>query len=208
MNIEMKIIFRIFLSFAFTILLFHCAASVPDKPPGSAKTAFTASEEKDSFPVLELPIPKEEQEKGYLGLSGNGKFRSTQIKTKILVIEIFSMYCPYCQKQAPILNELYHAIMENAHLKDNIKIIGIGSNNTPYEVNLFKKKYKVPFPLFPDKNRSIVGSIGGYATPTIFGIQVNEDGTHRKLYAKTGVIEDASQFLAKILKLTELEEEH
>ncbi len=205
MNLEMKKILPVFLLFTFTILLISCSALDPDKPSRSAKTAVTASKINDSFPVLELPIPKEEQGKSYLGLSGSGKFKTTQIKTKILIIEIFNMYCPHCQKQAPIVNELYKTIGENADLRDNIKIIGIGSNNTPYEINLFKKKYKVPFPLFPDKNQSIVESIGGYATPTILGIQVNEDGTHRKFYAKTGVIEDASQFLAKILKLTELE---
>ena len=89
--------------------------------------------------------------KNYLGLTGSGTFKITQVKAQAVLIEIFSMYCPYCQKDAPGINELFQAIEENAEMKGRIKIIGIGAGNSAYEVGVYKKKYNVPFPLIPDE---------------------------------------------------------
>jgi len=83
-----------------------------------------------------------------LGLSGSGSFKIPQIKAKVVIIEIFSMYCPYCQKDAPGVNELYLLIENNADIKNKIKLIGIGAGNSSYEVEVFKKTYTVPSP-FP-----------------------------------------------------------
>jgi len=48
-------------------------------------------------------------------------------------------------------------------------MIGIGLANSAYEVNLFKEKYKVPFPLFPDKDMAILKKIVVLGTPTFIG---------------------------------------
>ena len=53
------------------------------------------------------------------------------------------------------MNEFYQAIEQRKDLKGNIKIIGIAIGNTPADVQYFKEKYKVPFPLFPDEEKSI-----------------------------------------------------
>ncbi|MGD0915291.1 MAG: hypothetical protein ABSB22_02430 [Thermodesulfobacteriota bacterium] len=101
-----------------------------------------------ALPVINLPIPKNFDEKDYLGLSGDGQFKIPQIKAKLVIVEIFSMYCPFCQKEAPRINELYQVIESNPELKTKIKLIGIGAGNSPYEVSVFKKTYAVPFPFF------------------------------------------------------------
>ena len=44
------------------------------------------------LPAFKLPIPKDPAEKAYLGLSGDGFFKITQIKAEVVVIEIFSLY--------------------------------------------------------------------------------------------------------------------
>lgn len=62
------------------------------------------------LPRIGLPVPKDPGEKSYLGVSGSGFFRIPQIKAKVVIIEIFSMYCPQCQKIAPGVDELYHLI--------------------------------------------------------------------------------------------------
>ena len=48
----------------------------------------------------------------YLGVSGSpGElFAVKDIDTDILLIELFSMYCPFCQEEAPSVNELYEMI--------------------------------------------------------------------------------------------------
>jgi thiol-disulfide isomerase/thioredoxin len=75
------------------------------------------------LPVINLPIPNTPFEKSYLGLSGDGFFKIPQIEARVVIMEIFSMYCPYCQKDAPGINELYHLMENNPDCKNKIKLI-------------------------------------------------------------------------------------
>jgi thiol-disulfide isomerase/thioredoxin len=159
------------------------------------------------LPVIKLPIPKSPEAKDYLGLKGEGSFTIPQIKAKVVIIEIFSMYCPYCQNEAPRVNELYKAIGSNPDLKSKIKIIGIGAGNTPMEVDVFRKKFQIPFPLFPDLDYSIHKVCGEVRTPYFIGVKINDNGIHEVIYSKLGGLQDANQFLELILKLSGLKKE-
>jgi thiol-disulfide isomerase/thioredoxin len=159
------------------------------------------------LPVIKLPIPKSQEEKNYLGLKGEGSFTIPKIKAKVIIIEIFSMYCPYCQKEAPTVNELYNAVENNPDLKGKIKIIGIGAGNTPMEVDVFRKKYQIAFPLFPDVDYSIHKVCGEVRTPYFIGVKINENNTHEVIYSKLGSIQDANQFLELIIKLSGIKKE-
>ena len=44
------------------------------------------------LPQFELSAPEDAQARGYLGLSSAGKFAIPQIKARLVIIEIFSMY--------------------------------------------------------------------------------------------------------------------
>ena len=44
------------------------------------------------LPQFELSVPEDAQARAYLGLSGSGKFAIPQIKARLVIIEIFSMY--------------------------------------------------------------------------------------------------------------------
>ncbi len=155
-----------------------CFTGMAASPPSKGGT----------LPAIHLPIPKNPAEKEYLGLSGQGTFKIPQIKTKVVLIEIFSMYCPYCQRDAPIVNELYPLIENNADLKNRIKLIGIGAGNSPYEVEVFKKTYHVPFPLFPDKDFSIHKACGEARTPYLVVVKINEEGTTILLVEQNGYL--------------------
>jgi thiol-disulfide isomerase/thioredoxin len=65
-----------------------------------------------------------------LGFVGFGSFKIPEIKANLVIVEIFSMYCPYCQREAPNVNQLYAKIEQNPALKGKIKIIGIGVDTT------------------------------------------------------------------------------
>ncbi len=159
------------------------------------------------LPEINLPVPKNTDERDYLGIKDKGSFKLSQINAQIVIIEIFSMYCPYCQKEAPNVNELYQLINSNPYLKDKIKIIGIGAGNTPFEVEVFKKQYNVPFPLFPDESFSVHKSVGNVRTPYFFVIKINADGSNKIIYSKAGSIQDPNQFLDFILKESGLKKE-
>jgi len=158
----------------------------------------------DALPKINLSIPKSFDERSYLGLSGAGTFRIPQIKAGVVIVEVFSMYCPYCQKDAPRINEMYQAIENNSDLKNKIKIIGIGAGNSLFEVEVFKKTYHVPFPLFADKDFSIHKLLGEVRTPYFFAIKIKDDGTHQVIYSQLGDFQGAEPFLELILKASGL----
>jgi len=187
------------------ILLCGCALQWVKAAEVSGDPVKPALDKNPSFPIFELPIPQNEIEKSYMGISGEGNFRVGQIKAKVLIIEVFNFYCPHCQQVASRVNELYQAIQEHPTRKEKIKIIGIGIGNSPYEVNLFREKYHVPFPLFPDRNMSISKMLDIEATPTFIGVKTNDKGTQEQFFFKTGGFPDASQFLTEIIKLSGLE---
>jgi len=161
--------------------------------------AVVCPEKGDSFPELKLPVPENAAEKNYLGLQGKGSFKVSQIKSDAVIVEIFSMYCPYCQKEAPVVNRLFQAI-EKRGLKDKIKIIGVGAGNTPFEVDFFKNQYAVPFPLFPDESFDVHKAIGDVRTPYFFVFKLYPDGSNKIVYSKAGSIQDPNQFLDLIIK--------
>lgn len=179
-----------------TILLLTLVSPVlpANKPPAKGET----------LPVFNLPIPKSSTEKGYLGLSGDGFFKIPQIKTKVVIVEIYSMYCPYCQKDAPGINELYNLIEKNPDLKNKIKMIGIGAGNTSFEVETYKKTYQVPFPLFPDKDFVVHKACGEVRTPYFIVVKINDDGTHQIVHAQLGNYPGAEPFLEIVLKVSGL----
>jgi len=161
----------------------------------------------DVLPEIKITLPQNATDRSYLGLEGKGFFKIPQIKATIVIIEIFSMYCPYCQKEAPEVNRLYSIIESNPDLKDKIKLIGIGAGNSSFEVEVYKKKYNVPFPLFPDEDFSIHKCIGEVRTPYFLGVKINDDGTHRIFYSQLGKFKGAELFLELMLQESGLKQE-
>jgi len=157
------------------------------------------------LPDMKLAMPKDSVDKTYLGLAGFGSFKIPQIKAKVIIVEIFSMYCPYCQKEAPHVNQLYAKIEQNPSLKGKIKLIGIGVGNSQYEVEVFKKKYQVSFPLFADGDYVVHKRVGEVRTPYFIGVKIHPDGAHQVFYSKLGAFEGVDAFLATIVKLSGLQ---
>ncbi|UCF03348.1 MAG: redoxin domain-containing protein [Deltaproteobacteria bacterium] len=103
------------------------------------------------------------------------------------------------------MNEFYQAIEERKDLKGKMKIIGIAIGNTPADVAYFKKKYEVPFPLFPDEDKSIYTALGKPKAPYFIGVKISEEGNSRIFYSKLGAFGKPDTFLASMLTLSGLE---
>jgi thiol-disulfide isomerase/thioredoxin len=192
--------------FLIAIILLWCVSSKAQAPPNSLVKTSLASDKKTPFPVFELPIPQDDAQKNYLGISDSGKFMIRQIKSPVIIIEVLSTDCPYSQGAAPQVNELYLAIQDHPDLKEKIKIIGIVDNGTN-EVDLFRARYKVSFPLFPDQDSAISQKLGIKGVPAFIGVKNNDDGTKEKFYFKTGEFWfwNVNRFLKKIIKLSKLQ---
>jgi thiol-disulfide isomerase/thioredoxin len=156
------------------------------------------------LPEITLSVPQEPEHQKYLGLPDKGQFTIPKIKAEVVLIEFFSMYCPYCQDAAPTVNQFYSKIENNSNLKKKIRLIGIGVGNSPYEVDVFRKKYDIGFPLFPDADFSIHKLLGEVRTPYFIGIKIMEDGTHHIFYSKLGGFDDVDKFLDLMVQLSGL----
>ena len=161
----------------------------------------------EPLPSITLPVPETPALKDYLGLSGGDSFKIPQIKARVVIIEIFSMYCPHCQREAPTVNGLYQKIEDTPSLKGKIKLIGIGAGNSPYEVNVFRERYHIPFPLFPDVDFVVHKAFGEVRTPYFVGVQLDKDGTDRIIYDKIGAFESIDHFLDLIQKRSGMNQE-
>ena len=106
----------------------------------------------DPLPEITLLSPENPAHKEYLGLGSEGSFQIPDIKAEVVIVEIFSMYCPHCQKEAPAVNKLYEMIENHPTAKGKVKLIGIGARNDMFEVDFFRKKYEIAFPLFDDED--------------------------------------------------------
>jgi peroxiredoxin len=158
------------------------------------------------LPDFDLKTPENPEERNYLGLTGEGTFKIPQIKADVVIVEIFSMYCPHCQREAPTMNDFYNRIESSEQLRGRVKIIGIGVGNSDFEVDFFRKQYKVSFPLFSDGDYTIHKLIGEVRTPYFFGITIQSDGAHRIFYSKLGGAKDTGGLLEEILRKAELKE--
>ncbi len=153
------------------------------------------------LPDMKMTRPADSTDLKYLGLSGSGTFTADQVKAQALIIQIFSMYCPYCQKDAPNMNRFFSLIESNPGLKGKIKIIGIGAGNTQFEVNTFKKKYQVPFPLVPDADFSLHKIVGEVRTPYFIVVKLSGPKKLEVVYSRLGAHENIEAFLDEVVKL-------
>jgi thiol-disulfide isomerase/thioredoxin len=177
------------------ILVFAAYGFTQNRPPQTGSP----------LPEMELVKPKDAALLKYLGLSSGGNvFKVNQIKTKVVIIEIFSMYCPYCQAEAPNINKLYQLIAGNPALRDKIKILGIGAGNTQFEVATFKKKFAIAFPLIPDEDFKLHKIVGETKTPYFIAVKFIGNNPPEVIYSKLGALENIDLFLAQIVKLSGL----
>jgi peroxiredoxin len=190
----MKLLVRPALSLTLVFVAWICLAA--QQPAGP--------KEGDILPNFSLSDPQDANQRAYLGISGKDPFSIDQIRSEVVIIEIFSMYCPLCQKEAPKVNRLYQEIEASAAARGRVKIIGIGAGNSTYEVQYFAKNYEVPFPLFADSDFSIHQKLGQVRTPYFIVLKRDAKGSQRVLYAQLGGFDQVPTFLEKIMNLAGL----
>lgn len=182
---------------ALTVCMwFFHSAPAADKPPAS----------RDALLRIRLPVPKDQGERRYLGVSGDGHFEISRIRADTVIIEIFSLYCPQCQASAPEVNALYQMIEQVPDFKDRIKMIGIGAGNNVLEADTFKTQYKIPFPVFPDPDFKIHKDLGEVRTPYFIVVKIKKDRILEIFLLQEGAFGEAETFLQQVLKASELKE--
>lgn len=161
-----------------------------------------ASESVEQLPDLQMVVPKNDQHREYLGLAGEpgDTFSLSDIEADVLLIELFSMYCPFCQDEAPAINNLYQAMVEFSKAGYTVKMIGIGANNSEFEVDHFRETYGVPFPLFADPEMKLYKALGGKGTPGFIGGKKGEDNMYTIILRQSGGFYHVDEFFNELLR--------
>lgn len=161
-----------------------------------------AAGETEQLPDFTLTVPDNDFYREYLGLAAapGERFSPADIKADILLIELFSMYCPYCQKEAPLINELFEKMEELSSKGPVIKIIGLGASNSQFEVEHFRDTYNVPFPLFPDKDMSLYKALSGAGTPGFIGCRIKDGEKPVIVLRNSGGFYNSDDFLQELIK--------
>lgn len=169
--------------------------------------AISAEAKDDSIlPEIVLVTPKDDEHRKYLGITSEPgePFQVADIDADIIIIELFSMYCPFCQKEAPLVNELYRKVTEQRLQGLSIKMIGLGASNSQFEVEHFGQTYAVEFPLFPDKDMSIYKALGGTGTPGFVAYKIKGETVPVNVLRNSGGFYNAEDFLKNLIDNSEL----
>jgi thiol-disulfide isomerase/thioredoxin len=151
----------------------------------------------ETFPDLELGPVNNPAYAGYLGVDTGQVISVSDIGAEFVLVEVFSMYCPHCQAEAPAVNRL-HAMIRDSSLAGRLKVVGLGAGNSAYETNFFADKYDVTFPLFPDPEFVGHEKVGGVGTPTFFLVDLENDLA--VVHRKTGRFGDPEPFLEELVR--------
>ncbi len=151
-----------------------------------------------TLPEIILDAPLDPVHLEYLSLAPDEPFGVLDIDAEVIVIQIFSMYCPHCQREAPDVNRLFKRITKNELLNKNVRFLGIGVGNSAFEVEVFRKKYGVEFPLLPDSDFTVHKQLGEVRTPFFIGVKKDGENGHGIFLAHLGGIKDQADFLKKL----------
>lgn len=160
------------------------------------------TQEGQPLPAITVVGPITSQDAATLGLPEGQAFALTDIRTPFLLLQLFSMYCPHCQREAPHLKAM-HDTMVSRGLDKQITLLGLGVGNSAFEVNIFREKYALSFPLVPDKDFAAYEATGRVGTP-YYVLAVREGDVWKTLFLHEGAFEDPDAFLSLVLQKTGL----
>ncbi len=72
----------------------------------------------------------------------------SDVAAPYLLIYFFNVYCEQCAKDIPSVNKVFE-LLDGQGFSSRIKMLGLGVNNSQFEINFFRNKYSVPMPCFP-----------------------------------------------------------
>ncbi len=159
----------------------------------------------DTIPDVEVKAKLKPAEYAYLGLpEGAQAFRLSQIKAEALIIHIYSMYCPRCQAEATAVNRVFEKLVASPQ-GQKLKFASIAAGNSPFEVEVFRKKFQSPMPLIPDQDYVLHKAFMAVGTPSYFVLKRAPGGKgFTVLFAQEGQFEDENAFYEQVLRAAAL----
>lgn len=141
------------------------------------------------------------EDRAYLGLTRPGPFTLKDIQARYVLLEIFSDSCPHCMLAAPGVNQLFRLINRNPGLRGGdgqpatLKMLGVGFYGTPSQMEVWRIKHDVPFPLIPDPQAQVGKALDIPGVPTYVVL----DRQGRVVFLQAGEMGSPQNFLRKII---------
>ena len=82
------------------------------------------------------------------------------VNKKPVILDFWASWCPYCQKNMPILNQLY------LKYKDQVEVIGVNMQETEQTAQRFIESKEIKFPIVLDRDSIITKEFGVLYTNT------------------------------------------
>lgn len=137
----------------------------------------------------------------FKALDEQGKTISlTDYKGKKLIVFFYpKANTPGCTAEACNLSDHYKTLQEEGY-----DILGVSADNQKKQEN-FKNKYKFPFPLLADEDKTVINAFGVWGPKKFMGKEydgihrttfvINEEGTISKIIEKVKTKDHTSQIL-------------
>ncbi len=149
-----------------------------------------------------------EPDKQYLGIKAGVKPVLSNVDADTIIVEFLNVYCPGCQEQAPILNQIHSAIGSDPVLKSRVRMLGIAVGNNCQEVEDFRKEKEVPFPILTDPEFIIHESLAdSMRTPYTVILRRDETGNFIVVNIYTELTNPYSSYLDEIKAAMEYDDD-
>lgn len=156
------------------------------------------------FPQLPMKPLTNETDRAYLGLAADLFFSTNDIRADLLLVEIMNTNCSSCKKQAAIYNELFSLIEADPAAKSRIKMIAVAVGNSDKEIETFKDRFMVSYPIVGDPQYRIWDATGRSKTPlSVFVRQGGREKSGVVAGAHIGLQEPAKAVLDELKLLLE-----
>lgn len=136
-----------------------------------------------------------------LGLpAGVSSIRLSQIKAEVILVKVYSLYCPRCQSEAPKVNRVFERLKASPKAK-HLAFVALAAGDTPFEVEFFRKKFQAPMPMMPDTDYVLHKALHSVGAPSYFVLRPLPGGKGLKvLYFHEGAFEDENAFFQDVLR--------
>lgn len=161
----------------------------------------------DVLPPMIYPNLLFPSDRTYLGIGDKATFQLNHVQADLIVIKFLNTNCVYCVKLLPTFNLIFQMIQQDKRLKVRAKILAIGAGDTSFELDEFKKKHSIPYPVISDTEFKAYKAVGEPRVPFIVVARKDKQGQWIVATVNIGLIFSAENFIGELRSILDVEPE-